>query len=216
MTIGKITSSQQNIVFASVRVEDDTFIETHNGTIKIDYFIDESVGEEFTTTKWYGRLKIKMSNIIESGLVKLVIYDSPTKNIAYHDIKITLSPPNATIHLAFNPLPMGDYYWELERISGNIGISVVTNSTIHKAYKNGIATSDWDIESKIMYVGDKIDKPIAVVGDTIDSGVTTISSGSTLGVVMVASVEKNISRIDDTLTNDGKILTGCWFAELED
>jgi len=34
MVIGEITSSQQDIMFVQVRVEDAAFIETNNGTVK--------------------------------------------------------------------------------------------------------------------------------------------------------------------------------------
>ena len=127
-----------------------------------------------------------------------------------------MSPGSVVLHLSFNPLPAGDYHWELERLSSSLGISVVTDSTLHNAYTDGNPTTAFDIESKIMYVTDEeVERPVAVVGDTIDSGITTISGGSELGKIMVGTVEKNISREGDSLANGGQILTGCWFFEME-
>jgi hypothetical protein len=39
MTIGKITASQQDIVYLKVRPEDDTFLETHDGAVKANYYV---------------------------------------------------------------------------------------------------------------------------------------------------------------------------------
>ena len=218
MTIGKITASQQDIVFVKVRPEDDTFLETHNGAVKANYYVASSIGERFTAVHWFGRIKIKIGNVNEAGKVRLTLNDSPAKAKTYYENEFELPVSGfVVLHMAFDPLIAGDYYWELTRVSGSIGISVVTDSTLHKAYTDGNPTTAFDIESKIMYVSDEeTERPVAVVGDTIDSGVTTISGGSELGKIMVGTVEKNISRAGDSLTNYGQILTGCWFFELED
>lgn len=217
MVIGEITSSQQDIMFVQVRVEDAAFIETHNGTVKVSYFINNSIGQKFTTTRWMGRIKIKIGNVNESSRLRLSLWDSPAKTKLYFENEYQLNPGSAVLHLSFNPLPAGDYYWELERLSGSVGVSVVSDSTLLNAYTDGTPTAAFDIESKIMYVTDEeTERPVAVVGDTIDSGVTTISGGSELGKIMVGTVEKNISREGDSLANGGQILQGCWFFEMED
>ncbi|MFA4957750.1 MAG: hypothetical protein WC556_12345 [Candidatus Methanoperedens sp.] len=216
MVIGEITSSQQDIMFVHVRVEDAAFIETHNGMVKANYYINNSIGQKFSTARWMGRIKIKIGNVNESSRLRLSLWDSPAKTKLFFENEYQLNPGSAVLHFSFNPLPAGDYYWELERLSGSVGISVVSDSTMHKAYTDGNPTAAFDIESKIMYVTDaEVERPVAVVGDTIDSGVTTVSGGSELGKIMVGSVEKNISRDGDSLANGGQILTGCWFLELD-
>jgi hypothetical protein len=218
MTIGKITASQQDIVYVKVRPEDDTFLETHNGAVKANYYVASSVGERFTAARWFGRIKIKIGNVNEAGKVRMTLHDSPAKAKTYYENEFELPVSGfVVLHMAFDPLIAGDYYWELVKLSGSIGISVVTDSTLHKAYTDGNPTAAFDIESKIMYVSDEeTERPVAVVGDTIDSGVTTISGGSRLGKIMVGTVEKNISRAGDSLANGGQVLQGCWFVELED
>ncbi len=218
MTLGRITSSQQDIVYVKVRPEDDTFFETHNGAAKANYYVVGSVGERFTAARWFGRIKIKVGNVLEAGKVRMTLHDSPAKAKTYYENEVELTMSGSIVlHMAFDPLPAGDYYWELVRLSGSIGISVVTDSTLHKAYKEGLPTSEWDIESKIMFVTDvEEERAVAVVGDEVDSGVTAVSSGSQLGRVMVGVVEKNISREGDALANGGEILTGSWFVEMED
>jgi hypothetical protein len=218
MTIGKITASQQDLVFVKVRPEDDTFLETHNGAVKANYYVASSVGEQFTAVHWFGRIKIKIGNVNEAGKVRMTLHDSPAKAKTYYENEFELSVSGfVVLHMAFDPLIAGDYYWELEKLSGSVGISVVSDSTLHKAYTDGNPTSAFDIESKIMYVTDaEEERPVAVVGDPVDSGITTINGGSELGKIMVGTVEKNISRQGDPLANGGQVLQGCWFVELED
>lgn len=217
MVIGEITSSQQDIMFVQLRVEDTTFIETHNGTVKANFYINNSLGQKLTAERWMGRIKIKIRNVNESSRLRLSIWDSPAKTKLYFENEYQLNPGSAVLHLSFNPLPAGDYYWELERLSGSVGLSVVSDSTLHNAYIDGNPTADFDVESKIMYVTDaEVERPIAIVGDPVDSGITIVSGGSQLGKVMVEAVEKNISREGDLLENGGQILTGCWFFEMED
>lgn len=217
MVIGEITSSQQDIMFVQVRVEDATFMETHNGTVKANYYINNSLGQKLTAEHWIGRIKIKIGNINESSRLRLSLWDSPAKTKLYFENEYQLSLGSAVLHLSFNPLPAGDYYWELERLSGSVGVSVISDSTLHNAYTNGNPTAAFDVESKIMYVTDaEEERPVAVIGDTVDSGITTINGGSQLGKIMVEAVEKNISRKGDSLANGGQILTGCWFFEMDD
>jgi len=216
MVIGEITSSQQDIMFVHVRVEDAAFMETHNGTVKANYYINNSIAQKFSTARWMGRIKIKIGNVNESSRLRLSLWDLPAKTKLFFENEYQLNPGSAVLHLSFNPLPAGDYYWELERLSGSVGISIITDSTLYNAYTDGNPTTAFDVESKIMYVTDaEVERPVAIVGDPVDSGITTISGGSELGKIMVGTVEKNISRDGDSLANGGQILTGCWFLELD-
>jgi len=141
MVIGEITSSQQDIMFVHVRVEDAAFIETHNGTVKANYYISNSIGQKFSTARWVGRIKIKIGNVNESSKLRLSLWDSLTKTKLFFENEYQLNPGSAVLHLSFNPLLSGDYYWELERLSGSLGISVVTDSTLHNAYTDGNPTT---------------------------------------------------------------------------
>ena len=218
MVIGRITSSQQDIVFVEVRPEVDTFMETHNGTVKANYYMLTKVGQEFTSPRWFGRIKIKIGNVTEAGEMRLNLYNSTAKTKLHFSSGFLLTTLGGTVlHMAFDPLPAGTYFFELELLNGAAGVSVVTDSTIHKAYKEGSLTTDFDIEAKIMFVSDTpVERPVATVGDSVDSGVTTIQSGSSLGRVMTGIVERNISREGDSLANGGEILTGSYFLEMED
>ena len=180
MTIGKITSSQQDIVYVKVRSEDDTFLETHDGAVKANYYVARSVGERFTAVHWFGRIKIKIGNVNESSKVRMTLHDSPAKAKTYYENEFELLVSGfVVLHMAFDPLIAGDYYWELTRLSGSIGISVVTDSTLHKAYTDGNPTTVFDVESKIMYVSDvEVERAVAVIGDEVDTGVTVTSAGS--------------------------------------
>jgi hypothetical protein len=215
MTIGKITSSQQDIVFVKVRPEDDTFLETHDGAVKANYYVASSVGERFTPLRWFGRIKIKIGNVNEAGKMRMTLHDSPAKTKTYYENEFELPVSGfVVLHMAFDPLIAGDYYWELTRLSGSIGLSVVTDSTLHNAYREGAATNQWDIESKIMYVSDEEEeRAIAVVGDEVDNGVTTASTGSDFNFIKAGINDKTICREGDSLSNGGKILNGCWFVE---
>ena len=215
MTIGIITSSLQDVVFIKVRPEDDTFMETHNGSVKANYYIISSVGQQFTTLRWSGRLKIKIGNVSTPGSVRVIIYDSPSKTKVYYENVFHLGSGGAVLHMAYDPLPPGSYYYEVQVVDGVEGISVVTDSTLHQAYKKGSPTTEWDIESKIMFVSDTpVERPAAIVGDEVDAGVTTVQTGSPLGNIVVASIEHNISREGDALANGGNILTASWFVEM--
>jgi hypothetical protein len=217
MTIGKITSSQQDIVYATVRPEDGTFIETHNGTVKANYYIINSVGEQFTAAHWFGRIKVKIGNADTAGRVSVILYDSPSKTTTYYELVVNLTGGGSVIHFSFDPLPPGNYYLEIVKISGSVGISVVTDSTIHKALKEGSPTTEWDIESKIMHVTDiEVERAVAIVGDAVDGGITMVKEGSNLGAVQVGQVIGNIARVGDVLQNGGVIRTGAWHVQFKE
>lgn len=212
-TLGQITSSQQDLVFVKVRAEDGTFLETHNGTVRTNYYFTTSVGQAFAATKWFDRIKVKIGNTSDAGLVRLALYDSPSKTNKLAQIKEFLPPGESVLHMFFEPKASGSYYWEMTKVSGSFGVSIVTDSTLHTAYKEGSPTAEWDVESKIVYVGDEIEKPIAIEGDTIDAEITTTLPGSKKGFVDIGT-EKSIVRVGDRLVNGGTILTGCNFMEI--
>jgi hypothetical protein len=60
------------------------------------------------------------------------------------------------------------------------------------------------------------ERPVAQVGDEVDNGATTVQTGSPLGNIIRAGIERNISREGDALANGGTILTASWFVELGD
>lgn len=214
MTIGKITSSQQDTVFVKVRPEDGTFMETHNGSSQSNYYMIDSVGEQFSSARWFGRIKVKIGNAVEGSRVRINLYDTPEKALTYYETESDLPAGGSVVHVIFNPLPTGNYYLEIKKVSGSCGISVVTDSTLHNAYREGAATDQWDIESKIMYVSDaEEERAVAVVGDNVDNGVTVTGTGSDLNFIKEGSNEKAICREGDSLSNGGKILNGCWFVE---
>ena len=214
MTIGKITSNQQDTVFVKVRPEDGTFMETHNGTARSNYYMIDSVGEQFSAAHWFGCIKVKMGNVVDSARVRVNLYDTQAKVLTYYETESDLPAGGSVIHVIFNPLPAGNYYLEIKTISGSCGVSVVTDSTLHNGYKEGAATDQWDIESKIMYVSDaEEERAVAVVGDEVDTGVTATSTGSDFNFIKVGLNEKAICREGDLLSNGGKILNGCWFVE---
>ncbi|HYN44888.1 MAG TPA: hypothetical protein VER35_02715 [Candidatus Limnocylindrales bacterium] len=214
MTIGKITASQQDTVFVKVRPEDGTFMETHNGTARSNYYMIDSVGEQFSAAHWFGRIKVKIGNAVEGSRVRVNLYDTSAKALTYCETESDLPAGGSVVHVIFNPLPAGDYYLEIKKVSGSCGISMVTDSTLHNAYKEGTATDQWDIESKIMYVSDvEEERAIAVVGDEVDNGVTVTGTGSDFNFIKTGLNEKAICREGDLLSNGGKILNGCWFVE---
>ncbi|MFZ3169407.1 MAG: hypothetical protein WA130_17470 [Candidatus Methanoperedens sp.] len=214
MTIGKITSSQQDTVFVNVRPEDGMFMETHNGTARSNYYMIDSVGEQFSSAHWFGRIKVKIGNTVEGSRVRLNLYDTSAKTLTYYETESDLPAGGSVVHVIFNPLPAGNYYLEIKKVSGSCGISVVTDSTLHNGYKEGAATDQWDIESKIMFVSDvEEERAIAVVGDEVDNGVTATSTGSDFNFIKVGLNEKAICREGDIVSNGGKIINGCWFVE---
>ncbi len=217
MTIGKITKSNQDIVFIKVRPEDDTFMETHNGSSSSYMKINQSIGQIFTSLRWIGRIKVKVL-ISSAGTARLIIYDSPSKNRTIYENEFFFTVLGfQVIHVAFDPLPPGSYYFALINGSfvGAIHVSLMTDSTIHGAYIDGIPAA-MDVESKIMFVTDEPEeRPAAQVGDEVDNGITTVATGSQIGNIIKADIEHNISREGDTLANGGNILTASWFVEME-
>jgi hypothetical protein len=218
MTIGKITASQQDLVYVKVRPEDGTFMETHNGSSRFYTTVNQSIGQVFTSPRWFGRIKVKVL-ISMAGTARFIIYDSPSKNRTIYEKEVFFTTLDyQVIHVAFDPLPPGTYYYEISNGSfiGDVRVSMVTDSTLHGAYIDASPAS-LDIESKLMFVIDSPEeRPVAQVGDEVDNGATTVQTGSPLGNIIRAGLERNISREGDALANGGTILTASWFVELGD
>lgn len=217
MTVGRITKSSQDTVFVKVRPETGEFFETHNGTLFQSYPVVERAGQEFHTDNWIARLKVKLSAASEKSDVSLLIHDSHQKKKTFCEGDFEVNTGGfQVLHLAFDPLPPGDYYWELLLVSGSVSVSVSTDSTLGGAYIEGTLTPDWNIESKLMLASDEIvERQVAFAGDEVDNEVTVIEQGSALGRLQTGIVEKNIARESDPLSNGGKILTGSWYVESE-
>lgn len=217
MSIGKITSSQQDLVYVKVRPETGVELETRIGGSEIVEDVTTTAGQEFTAAHYFGRIKIAVKDSGTSTLVAR-LYDSHEKNTKYHETVFKDVGQDKVLHWAFDPMPAGSYYWELEVWSGSslFRLYAFTGSTYDGGYENGSPISK-DFKSKIVYCEDtEVEKPVAVVGDEVDSGVTTVATGSPLGAIQVGTVEKNIARELDELANGGKILNGSWFLEVDD
>ena len=218
MTIGKITNSQQDLVYVKVRPETGVELETRAGGTQTDISSEGTMGQEFTAEHYFGRIKIAVKSTGTSSLVAR-LYDSHLKQVKHHETVFREVGQDKVLHWAFDPLPPGTYYWELEVWAGAslFKLYAYTGSSLGGGYKDGSSLSGVDFKSKIVYCEDtEVERPVAVVGDAIDSGVTTVKTGSPLGQIMVGTVEKNIARELDELANGGKILTGSWFMEVDD
>jgi hypothetical protein len=116
MVIGEITSSQQDIMFVQVRVEDAAFLETHNGQQREHHkqLIDRNFNSPLD-----GRIKIKIGNVNESSKLRLSLWDSPTKTKLFFENDIS-EPWQCILHLLSIPprrLP------GTERLSGSVGVA---------------------------------------------------------------------------------------------
>lgn len=214
MPIGEITNVDQTIVYVEVRTETGSSYETFNGGIKGSLVIAKSgtVGEEFIAAHYFGRIKIEL---LPGNELIVRLCDNHNKGNIYYEshIPIRSGSVNEIIHFAFDPMPAGEYYWELEDLGvGGSYCVYQIGSTIGRAFKDGLPITD-DFKSKIMYVSDTIEeKPVAVEGDKVNT-TEDITSGSNVLKLESATVEYNIARQGDSVgTGDGKILTGCWYA----
>ncbi|WP_319507888.1 hypothetical protein [uncultured Methanolobus sp.] len=217
MTVGKITSSQQDLVYVKVRPENGTFLETRIGGSETVLSIADSAGQEFTAEHYFSRIKIAVKDAGNRSLIAR-LYDSHLKENKVHETIFKKVGQDCVLHWAFDPLPAGTYYWEIETWTGVSGFElyVFSGSTLGTAYMDDSLLSGKDFKSKVMYCEDvEVERAVAVVGDSVDSGVTTVSSGTPFGSVMIGTVEKNISRELDDMVNGGKILTGSWFFEID-
>jgi len=99
MTIGKITSSQQDTIYVKVRPEDGTFMETHKGTTKSNYYMIDSVGEQFFAAHWFGRIKVKIGNVVDSARVRVNLYDTPSKTLTYYETESDLTAGGSVVYV---------------------------------------------------------------------------------------------------------------------
>lgn len=216
MTIGTITSSQQDFVKAEVRVEDGSSLETYTGGTSSSTPITTSIGQEFTATAWFSRIKVVIANG-GSNTLMFSLYESHSKATLHHSVLIEGAGINSVAHLAFDSLPPGVYYWELtvNSGSGTTYISSLTGSTIQTAYVDAMLDTSIDFKSKIMYTGGLVERDIAIDGDSVDTSVTTVLSGESIMGIQVGTVVENVSYAGDALANGGEVLTGAWFMEGE-
>jgi len=215
MTVGRITSSQQDYVMVQVRPEDGTFFETDTGSIEEEQVqVSTSAGQEFTAPTWFGR--IKMPAALVNASVGLKIWDSPAKVIEYFSLKLNSLNDNQILHFAFDPLPPGNYYFEIIKAAGSLGITKKKESTYPGAYLNGVEQTGYSWKLKIMLTPVEVSRPIAIVGDQVDDGITTIKEGSNLAAVQVGEVIGNIARAGDALQNGGVIRTGAWYLQTQE
>lgn len=213
MTVGKITGSGQGILYVQVRPETGEFLETRIGGILAGQFLSLPYGTLFTAEHWFDRLIIALDDGGGRDL-PVRIYDSPDKTNLIQETLFTKVGPSRALHMIFEPLPPGEYYWELDP-GGQITVAqVCIGSTYEGTYVNGNLMTGYDLRSKIMYCTDELqERAVAVTGDPIDNGVTTIKETSSLAAIQVGTVEKNIAKELDELHNGGQILTGSWYVE---
>ena len=211
MPIGKITDVDQDIVFVEVRTETGASHETYLGGNPGSLLIPTigTVGEEFTAAHYFDRVKIELP---PGNSLILRLYDDHYKGIMYHESNIPYRSAYVIVHFAFDPMPAGDYYWELMDFgAGSSYCTYYTGSANDKAFRNNTPISG-DFKSKIMYVSDDIQlKPVAVEGDKVET-THDITSGSDVMKLQTGIIVDNIARAGDTVDTTKKILTGCWYA----
>ncbi|MDY0385643.1 MAG: hypothetical protein RBT65_00655 [Methanolobus sp.] len=218
MSVGKITSSQQDLAYVKTRPETGEILETKTGGTQTWDETTANYGQAFTAEHYFGRIKIAVKDAGGKPLI-VTLWDSAAKNVKYHETIFPEVDQDQVLHWVFDPVPAGSYYWEIEVWRGNstFRLYLFDGSTFGGAYEDGGTLPGKSFMSKICYCEDtEVERPVAVVGDTVDSGETTVKSGSPLGKIMVGTVEKNISREADGLNNGGRILNGAWFVEVDD
>ncbi|MDP2217409.1 MAG: hypothetical protein Q8J68_08995 [Methanolobus sp.] len=170
-------------------------------------------GARFTAEHWFDRLIIALNDGGGRDL-PVRIYDSPDKtNLIQETLFINVGSSRA-LHMIFEPLPPGEYFWELDP-GGQVTVAqVYITSTYKGAYVDGNHITGYDFRSKIMYCTDELqERAVAITGDPIDHGATQVKEGSGIMAVQVGTVEKNVAKELDELNNGGRILTGSWYVE---
>jgi len=216
MTEGTITSSTQGFVKAEVQLEDGTYLETFVGGTPASTPINESVGQAFTATKAFSRIKVVIAN---GGGNKLgfAVYDGPAKTNLLHNVPIAGAGVSSVAHVVFDAMPAGSYYWEIVVLSGSgtTYISCMAGSSIKTAYTDGTLDTSIDFKSKIMYSAAAVIAPLAIEGDVVDSGITTVAATDNIFAVQVGEVVGNLACVGDALNNGGIIISGAWFINTE-
>jgi len=213
MTIGKITSSNQDIVYVEVRPETGEYQETREGGNLSSIAIGGTFGAAFTAVHYFDRIAIAIADAANRDLA-VRLYDGPEKINKIHEAAFINVGEGRVLHLIFDPLPPGDYYWELDTGGKIIRPYVYTGSTYQTSYYNGYQDPTKDLRSKIYYCTDELKAvPVAIEGDPVDEGVTTIAAGTSIMGINTGYVEKNVAAELDALANGGRILTGTWYLE---
>lgn len=213
MTIGKITSSIQDLVYVEVRPETGEYQETREGGSLSSVAIGGTFGAAFTAAHYFDRVIIAIADAANNDLA-VRLYDGPEKANKIHEAAFINSGEGSAMHLIFDPLPPGNYYWEINTGGKIIRPYVYTGSTYQTSYYNGYQDPTKDLRSKIMYCTDELQQvPVAIEGDPVDDGVTTVAAGSTCIAINTGYVEKNVATELDALANGGRILTGAWYIE---
>lgn len=219
MSVGKITNSQQDMVYVKVRPETGVELETRTGGTAAWDETTTTFGQAFTAEHYFGRIKIVVHDAGGKNLVAR-LYDSPAKGVKYVETIFKEVDQEEVLHWIFDPMGPGSYYWELEIWSSNdptFRLKTYDGSTFNGAYEDGSVLSGKSFMSKIVYCEDtEVERQVAMTGDTVDSGTTTVKSGSPLGQINTGTVVGNISREGDELNNGGTILNGSWFMEVDD
>lgn len=212
MTIGKITSTQQDLVYVEARVEDDTFTETNNGGFDTEFTYIGICKQEFSVDRWFGRIKSVILNAQNTDIV-LRLYDSNGEMIQDKFVKNV--GKDQVIHFIFDPLPPGEYTFEIDTLGNKVTVGSFGFSSYGGFSINNFIEYNHSLKLKIMhYTTELQQKAVAVVGDEVDNGSTSVSNGIEFGKIMTGNVEYNINRAGDMLENGGHVLTGCWYAQI--
>jgi hypothetical protein len=213
MTIGKITSSNQDLVYVEVRPETGEYLETREAGTLASISIAGYFGAAFTAAHWFDRIIVAIADAAGHDL-PVRLYDSPEKTTKIHETVFKKVGESRALHIIFEPLPPGAYYWEIDTAGRYMRPYVYNGSTFQGSYFNGYNDPSKDVRSKIMYCTDELMQvPVAIEGDPIDDGVTNVANGSSIMGINTGYVEKNIAAELDALANGGRILTGSWYLE---
>lgn len=212
--IGKITSESQDLVYVNVRTEDDTYTETVSGGTESTMNIIGTFGQDFSVSKWFSRIKIVISEGNGNNVI-LRLCDSHSKSQIHLETIVQNVGTDQVIHFMFDPMPAGDYYWEVDSMGETITPYIINGSSYGGAYVNDSLLSSDTFKSKIMHCTDLPQlKAVAIDGDEVDNGAATLDSGTSLGAINTGTVIENINKKGDTFGSGGKILTGSWFLKM--
>jgi len=212
--LGHISSSSQDIVYVSVRPETGHYLETINGGTESNKQINGTFGQQFSAGSWFTRIVVKIRSGGDHDLI-LRLFDTPHKNKIYHEAVFRDIGQDRVLHLVFEPLEPGEYYWEIDTNNQAIQPYIQTESTFGGVWENGEPVLDHSFKSKVMYcTNEPVLRAVAVDGDPVDNGAAHINSTTELGAVNTGIVEKNICRNNDPTSTGGRVLTGSWYLEL--
>jgi hypothetical protein len=207
MTIGKITSSNQDIAFVYTRPETSVELETVDGGTEAGY-AGSKLGQEFTAASSFSRIKMVFGDS-EGTPFRVSLYNGTAKETKFVGLLMPDGMVEDTVlHWMFDPLPAGDYYWEVEAES-DIELSCSVGSAYEGAYDDGVLIVGKSFRSKICYCEEtEVLRAIAIDGDEVDSGVTTINGASSVGCVNTGSSIIAMAKEGDALANGGHVISG--------